>query len=82
MIAVVNISEEKGVPYSREGLQHYRVQLNRIPLAEFEHLAENGMSACLVKAATAVENVDIDEKIKEFGASRIKTILEEAQKGV
>ena len=65
MIAVSNISEEKCVPYSRKGLQHYRVQLNQIHLAEFTHMAEDGMEECLRKAAQALDTVDIDEKIRE-----------------
>lgn len=65
MIAVINVSEEKGVPYSRTGLQHYRVQLNTIRLVEFTHVADHGMSRCLQLASEALETIDIGQKIDE-----------------
>ncbi len=65
MIAVVNVSSEHGVEYSRKGVQHYRVQLNQVRLAEFTHQAEDGMPECMRKAAQALDTVDIDEKIRE-----------------
>jgi hypothetical protein len=63
MIAIINISKERGVAYSRSCLQHYRVQLNQIHLVEFTHMAEEGMSVCLEEAARALDGVDIDEKV-------------------
>lgn len=61
-IVISNISDE----YSREGIQQYEVCLNRIQLCTFTHLSEDGMAVCLVKAAKALADVAIDEKIAEY----------------
>ena len=60
-IIISNISDT----YSREGVQKYEVKLNRILLCEFEHLSEDGMAVCLQKASEALDNVDIDARIRE-----------------
>lgn len=60
-IIISNISDT----YSREGIQKYQVKLNRILLCEFEHLSEDGMAVCLQKASEALDNVDIDARIRE-----------------
>ena len=75
MIAVCNISEEKGVVYARKGLQHYRVQLNQIHLAEFDHMAEDGMVVCMEKSAKALEGVDIDAQIKKYERARFEKLV-------
>lgn len=79
MIAIINISQEKGIPYlahGKSGKQIYRVQLNNIPLCEFEHLSEDGMSVCVEKAAIALAKVDIDQKISEYHNKQIYTLMQ------
>lgn len=70
-IIISNISDT----YSREGIQKYQVKLNRILLCEFEHLSEDGMAVCLQKAAEALDNVDIDARIKEQRQEEIAFLL-------
>jgi len=70
MIKIVNISEE----YSRVGKQKYQVYLNDIPLCQFEHNSEDGMSKCLELAAKRMNNVDVDEKIKELNLIKLNAI--------
>jgi hypothetical protein len=81
MIAVINVSSEKGVAYSRKGIQHYRVQLNQIHLAEFTHMAEEGMSVCLEEAARALDGVDIDEKVAQEREAFVKEALKAFPEG-
>jgi len=71
-IIISNISPE----YSRQGMQRYQVSLNRIPLAEFDHLAEDGMAVCRRKASEALLEVDIDEKIAEYHRKQFYSLLE------
>jgi hypothetical protein len=75
MIAIINVSEERGVAYSRRGVQHYRVQLNQIPLTEFIHKAEDGMAKCLELSAKALEGVDIDEIVDNH---QLKGLIKQA----
>jgi len=74
-IVISNISPE----YSRQGMQRYQVSLNKIPLVEFEHLAEDGMAECLIKAGKALLEVDIDEKIAEHRRKEFYKLLEAAE---
>lgn len=70
-IIISNISPE----YSRQGMQRYEVCLNRIPLVEFDHLAEEGMAVCLRKASEAMLKVDIDEKIAEYNKKQFYALF-------
>lgn len=79
MIVIMNISEEKGIPYlahGKSGKQIYRVQLNNIPLCEFEHYTEDCMSMCVEKAAIALSKIDIDQKISEYHTKQIYKLME------
>lgn len=81
MIAVSNVSSEHGVEYSRKGLQHYRVQLNQIHLAEFTHRAEDGMAVCLSCAVAALLDVDVDEKIEDHRRAIISEAIKKFPEG-
>jgi hypothetical protein len=74
-IIISNISPE----YSRQGMQRYQVSLNRIPLVEFNHSAEDGMAVCLRKAYEALLEVSIDEKIAEYHKKQFYSLLESTQ---
>lgn len=54
MLAIVNVSESKGVAYGR-GEQHYELRLNYRVLAEVRHNFEDGAVVLLRKAADALE---------------------------
>lgn len=54
MLAIVNVSEDKGVPYG-SGKQHYELRLNFKVLAEVEHVYEDGAAKLLRAAADALE---------------------------
>lgn len=66
-IVINNISTR----YSRTAMQKYEVCLNRIPLTQFEHLGSDGMAVCLAKAAKALEEIDIDQKIEDYRNEQI-----------
>lgn len=51
MIAIINIDEN---PRSF-GVHRYQVRINRMEICQFEHKREDGLSACLMAAAKAVE---------------------------
>jgi hypothetical protein len=68
-IIISNISEE----YSREGEQTYEVKMNDIPLATFTHHSPDGMATCLIKAAKAIAEINIDDKI---AAHRRRSVYE------
>ena len=79
MIAIINVSEEKGIPYlahGKSGKQIYRVQLNNIPLCEFAHNTELGMDQCLLAAHEALAKVDIDQKISEYHSKQIYKLMQ------
>lgn len=83
-IGIVNISEEKGVDYLKqgcEGLQHYGVFLNLYKLSEFTHNTEDGMYVCMVNAAQSIENVDIDSAIDSESKRRILGLFDTIYKG-
>lgn len=59
MIAIVNIS--KGSPF---GIQEYEVRINMALICTFKHKREDGLAACLKKAAAAVEKAMWEEAAK------------------
>lgn len=71
-IIISNISEE----YSRDGEQTYEVKLNDIPLTTFTHYSPEGMAVCLIKAAKAIAEIDIDAKISEYRRGSISELRE------
>lgn len=72
-IVISNISKK----YTRVGLQNYIIRLNSIDLAEVEHLSEEGMSTLLRKCADALDDVNIDDKIREYKHKLFAEILRE-----
>jgi len=72
-IIISNMSKK----YSRTGLQNYVVQLNSINLCDVEHISEDGMSALLRKCADALDDVNIDDKIREHKYKLFAEILRE-----
>lgn len=51
MISIVNIDENPR-PF---GVHRYQVKINRMEICQFEHKREDGLAACLLAAAKAVE---------------------------
>ena len=49
MIAIVNITQPATGPHT------YSVRINRQEICQFDHKREDGLSACLLAAAKAVE---------------------------
>ena len=71
-IIISNVSDE----YSREGEQTYEVKINDIPLATFTHYSPEGMAVCLIKAAKAIAEIDIDAKISEYRRKSVYELLD------
>lgn len=71
-IIISNISEE----YSRDGEQTYEVKLNDIPLATFTHYSPEGMAVCLIKAAKAIAEINIDDKIATHRQRAVYELLD------
>ena len=62
MIAIVNVGE------AENGLHRYEVRINQRVITTFEHKRRHGLTACLEKAARAVqeyEQVELLEKWKK-----------------
>ena len=73
MLAIVNISEF----YSSSGRQLYEVRVNRIPLWQFWHEAEEGMAQCIKKAwESAPSQTEISQSIEDYHNSRLRGIQE------
>ena len=51
MIAIVNISPDPK-PF---GIHRYSVRINKTEVCQFDHKREDGLAACLLAAAKAVE---------------------------
>ena len=51
MIAIVNITQ----PCEPFGVHTYSVRINRQEVCQFDHKREDGLAACLMEAAKAVE---------------------------
>jgi hypothetical protein len=58
MIAIINVS--KG-PLPVFGLQKYEVRINQKVITTFNHRREDGLGACLIAAAKAVEQAKWDQ---------------------
>ena len=67
MIAIINQGEKKN------GKTLYSVQINHDVICQFYHRREDGLAACLRKAAEAVDsqkNTDLLEMIKSVKGER------------
>lgn len=65
MIAIINTGET-----DEEGRAHYRLQINHLLIAEFDHFRVDGLAVCLRHAADAAdrahfERVDAALKLAE-----------------
>jgi len=65
MIAIVNISESKGLFYG-EGTQIYKLMINKGKILEFDHRFSDGLSVCLSKVAAAVEEQEAADTLRVF----------------
>lgn len=70
MIAIIN----DGSNPAKDGLHHYRVQINDKVICEFDHVRGDGLAECLRKAAAAV---DSDNAAYEEVDHRTRVISEE-----
>lgn len=61
MVAIINVSEDYGIPYGK-GKQVYNVQVNRNLICIITHNFEDGLSALLKKASKAVEKAQKNNK--------------------
>lgn len=64
MIAIIN----DGSNESSIGLHHYRVQINKKLICEFDHIREDGLATCLRKAADAVQEAENKRLLELFTA--------------
>lgn len=62
MISIVNISP--GSPGSPNGEREYEVRINAKVICKFKHFREDGLSACLRRAANAVEESQWEKLLK------------------
>lgn len=76
MLVIVNQS----LDYDTSTVQDYCVLLNNVPIVRFKHYAPDGMANCFLKAAAALEGIDIDARIAEHEVAVFKRLGEKARK--
>lgn len=69
MIAIVNVGPQQ--PASPLGVHAYEVRINQKVVAVFRHKREDGLSACLISAAKAVEKEKWEEGLNMLNAGKV-----------
>jgi len=62
MIAIINITKG-GI---KDGINQYRIQINDLIIAKFEHDRSKGLEQCLLDAAKAVKKQTLLNRIKIY----------------